>query len=122
MLWKKHFIIYCNIAISKPIVFKAIKISLIVGTILNLINQGNAISSLNIENIHLFKFFLTYLVPCSVTTYTATALKLEFQIGTKSTIDAGLKCHVCGEELHVHENELIKECSKCGIYTKWRLK
>ena len=122
MIGKKHFIIYYNIAISKPIVLRAIKISLIVGTLLNLINQGDAISSLNIENIHLFKFFLTYLVPYGVTTYTATALKLEFQIGTKSTIDADLRCRVCGEELHVHENFLIKECSKCGIHTKWRLK
>ncbi len=122
MIGKKHFLIYCDIAISKPIVSRAIKISLIVGTILNLINQGDAISSFNIENIYLFKFFLTYVVPYSVTTYTATALKLEFQIGTKSTIEADLKCHICGEELHVHENELIKECSQCGIHTQWRLK
>jgi len=122
MIGKKHFIIYCNIAISKPIVSRAFKISLIVGSVLNLINQGDAISSLNIENLHLFKFLLTYLVPYGVTTYTATALKLEFQIGTKSTIEADLKCRGCGEELHVHENELIKECSKCGIHTKWKLK
>ena len=122
MISKQHFIVYYNIAISQPVLSRAIKVALIVGSILNLINQGNAITALHLQEIHIVKFFLTYFVPYSVTTYTATALKLEFQIGTKSTIDADLKCRICEEELHVNENQLIQECSHCGIHTKWRLK
>lgn len=57
-----------------------------------------------------------------MTTYTATAMKIEFQIGTKAVIEADLKCGLCGEEIHVHEDELIPECPKCGVKTKWRLK
>ena len=118
----KHFKIYCEIAISQAIVTRAIKVSLIVGTALNLINQGSAILSLDLAHLSLVKFTLTYLVPYSVTTYTATAMKVEFQIGTKAVIQADLKCRECGEEIHVAQNELIPECPKCGIHTHWKLK
>jgi len=118
----EHFKIYCEIAVSKAIVLRAIKVALIVGTALNLINQGSIIVSLDIEDLSLVKFALTYLVPYSVTTYTATAMKVEFHIGTKAVIDADLKCRGCGAEIHVQENELIPECPKCGIKTHWKLK
>jgi len=117
-----HFKIYCTIAISKPIVSRAIKVSLIVGTALNLINQGSSLLSLDLAHLSLVKFTLTYLVPYSVTTYTATAMKVEFQIGTKAVIQADLKCSKCGKEIYVAQNELIPECSKCGIKTHWKLK
>ncbi len=117
-----HFKIYCEIAISKPIVQRAIKVALIVGTALNLINQGGILLNMAFENLNLIKFSLTYFVPYSVTTYTATAMKVEFQIGTKAVIDANLKCKECQEEIHVSQGELIPECPKCGIKTQWKLK
>ena len=49
-------------------------------------------------------------------------MKLEFQIGTKSTLAVDLQCSTCKEEIHVHEHELIPECTKCGIHTHWKLK
>ena len=118
----EHFKIYCEIAVSSSIVTRAIKVSLIVGTTLNLINQGDVLTSLDIENLNLVKFFLTYIVPYSVTTYTATAMKVEFQIGTKAVIEANLKCKKCGVEIHIDKEELIPECPTCGINTHWRLK
>jgi len=118
----KHFKLYCEVAISDDIIQRATKVSLIVGTTLNFINQGEALLSLDFQNLHLMKFFLTYLVPYSVTTYTATALKIEFKIGTKAVVDADLECIKCGEEIHVHKDELIPECSSCGITTQWKLK
>lgn len=117
-----HFKIYCDIATSSGIINRAIKVSLIVGTILNLINQGDAMMSLNLDSINILKLIFTYLVPYSVTTYTATALKVEFQIGTKAIVESDLVCKECKEEIHVVENELIPECSQCKIYTKWKLK
>ena len=118
----EHFQIYCEIAVSKSIVSRAIKVALIVGTALNFINQGDALLSLNMENLNLVKFFFTYLVPYSVTTYTATALKIEFQMGTKAVIEADLECKKCGAKIHVQKNELIPECPSCGINTHWKLK
>lgn len=50
-------------------------ISLSVGTMLNLINQGDYILQMQWEKISVFKAFLTYLTPFCVSTYsTATAL------------------------------------------------
>ena len=118
----KHFKLYCEIAISSSIVQRATKVSLIVGTALNLINQGDVLLGFDLTNLHLIKFFLTYLVPYSVTTYTATAMKIEFQIGTKAVVEADLACKKCGKEIHVHKNELIPECPSCGLATHWKLR
>ena len=118
----EHFKIYCRIAISKPIVTRALKISVLVGTLLNLINQGDRLFSMEFEEINMIKFLLTYLVPYSVTTYTATVMKVEFQMGTKAVVAADLECKKCHAEIHVEENELIPECKTCGIKTSWRLK
>ncbi len=118
----EHFKIYCEIAISRAVVSRATKVSLIVGTILNLINQGEHIISLDIHAISVVKLFLTYFIPYSVTTYTATAMKIEFHIGTKAIIEADLECTVCGKVIHVLENEIIPECPKCGLNTHWKLK
>lgn len=116
-----HFKIYCEIAISRPIVKRAIKVALVVGTALNLINQGDVFINLAFENLNLVKFFLTFLVPYSVTTYTATAMKIEFHIGTKAVVEANLKCKGCSKEIRVAQGELIPECPKCGIKTQWKL-
>ena len=118
----KRFKIYCEIAVSSSIVRRALMVSLVVGTLLNLINQGEILTSLEFEKLNLVKFFLTFLVPYSVTTYTATAMKVEFQIGTKAVIDADLKCKKCGIKIHVNKGELIPECPTCGIHTHWKLK
>lgn len=118
----QHFKIYCDIATSNNVISRAIKVSLIVGTALNLINQGDALINLNLQEINLLKLTLTYFVPYSVTTYTATAMKVEFHIGTKAIIEADLQCQICKEEIHVMKNELIPECPKCGIHTRWELK
>ena len=118
----ERFKLYCEIVVSRSVVHRALKVALIVGTALNLINQGEVLLSLNFATLNLIKFFLTYAVPYSVTTYTAVSLKLEFQIGTKSTVDADLVCKGCGATIHVNKNELIPECPKCGVKTHWRLK
>ena len=118
----QHFKIYCEIAISPSVINRAIKVSLIVGTALNLINQGGAIIELDFQSVNILKLLLTYLVPYSVTTYTATAMKVEFQIGTKAVREADLECKSCGAKIHVQKDELIPECPKCGIHTHWKLR
>ncbi|MDF1875143.1 nitrate/nitrite transporter NrtS [Sulfurimonas sp. SAG-AH-194-I05] len=117
-----HFKIYCEIAISSSIVQRAIKVSLIVGSTLNLINQGDALLLLDIQNLSYLKLGLTYIVPYSVTTYTATTMKAEFQIGTKAVLNANLKCSKCTETIYVEKGTLIPECPACGIHTRWKLK
>lgn len=115
------FKLYCEIIVSRGVVLRALKVALIVGTTLNLINQGETITAFDFSNLNLTKFFLTFIVPYSVTTYTAVSLKLEFQIGTKATVDADLECKSCGATIHVNKGSLIPECPKCGVKTHWKL-
>jgi len=118
----KHFKIYCEVAVSNSVISRSLKVSLIVGTALNLINQGDALIMLDIKNLCFLKLSLTYFVPYAVTTYTATSMKTEFHIGTKAVVETDLICKGCGEIIHVKENELIPESLACGINTHWKLK
>jgi hypothetical protein len=69
---------FTKIAFHRSTVNKAITISLTVGTMLNLINQGDFIFQMQWEKISAFKVFLTYLTPFCVSTYsTATALMVK---------------------------------------------
>ena len=71
---------FTKIAFHRSTVNKAIIISLTVGTVLNLINQGDFIFQMQWEKISAFKVFLTYLTPFCVSTYsTATALMVKMQ-------------------------------------------
>lgn len=117
----KRFKIYCEISASRSVVKRAINVALIVGTALNIINQGEVLLGLELANVNFIKLSLTYVVPYSVTTYTAVAMKLEFQIGTKAVATVDLKCHGCKKTVHINEGEIIPECDKCGIKTHWRL-
>jgi len=116
------FKVYCGLIVSKAIILRASKVSLIVGSILNLINQGEFIFALDFTHLSFTKFLLTYFVPYSVTTYTAISMKLEFLLGTKSAVETDLECTICHANIHIKENELISECKNCGIKTRWRLK
>lgn len=53
------------------VVVRAIKVAVIVGTILALINHGEKILNMALSNQDLFKIVLTYIVPYSVSTWSA---------------------------------------------------
>ena len=58
-------------AFERETVVRSLKVALVVGTALNLINQGDAM--LNNEHINIFKGLLTYAVPYCVATYGAVS-------------------------------------------------
>jgi hypothetical protein len=64
-----------EIAASAPVVHLALRTSLFIGTLLNLINQGDALfgSAALVPG----KLLLTYLVPYCVATYSATSISLR---------------------------------------------
>lgn len=68
-----------SIASGKDLINRALMIALIVGIILNLINQGEKIFILAFDDINYYKFFLTFLVPFAVSMYTAISMKLKHQ-------------------------------------------
>jgi hypothetical protein len=66
-----------SIASSPPVVRLAARMSLIVGSLLNLINQGDAL--FGARPVDVFKLCLTYMVPYCVATYSATSITLQRQ-------------------------------------------
>lgn len=62
---------FLDLALRPKVMKAALKISLIVGTILVMINHGNAILNLDIQTERLIQIGLTYLVPYCVSTYSA---------------------------------------------------
>jgi len=68
-----------KIASEREIVISSIKVALVVGLILNLINQGDKLIALDFKQLNLLKFFVTFSVPYMVSTYASVKVKLERQ-------------------------------------------
>jgi hypothetical protein len=65
----------CLCAISDGVPRRSLHVALVVGTVLNLINQGDAL--LGTASINWWKLALTYCVPYAVCTYGAVAYQLK---------------------------------------------
>ncbi len=61
--------------ILKKKIFLAVRISLVVGTLLGIINHYDMFLSGNFEVSRIIKIFITYLVPFSVSLYSTTRVK-----------------------------------------------
>lgn len=55
----------------------AAKMGLVVGTLLNCINQGECMVNMEFEKLQVGKFLITYTVPFFVSLYTSTIIKLR---------------------------------------------
>ena len=66
-----------KIASNYSIVKKTVLTSMIVGTILNLINQGNLIFTNQIAELSVTKMTITYLTPFMVSIYSTTTALLK---------------------------------------------
>lgn len=62
---------FLALARSRGVVLSALKIALVVGSILALINHGGDIFTLNLTAVGVSQIFLTYMVPYSVSTYSS---------------------------------------------------
>ena len=74
---------WIQIASSKIIQRNGLKLALVVGTLLNLINQGDAILNGAWSDIHVPKLLLTYCVPYCVAVYAGTQAKRD-KVQTKN--------------------------------------
>lgn len=66
---------FFQIAMSRHIVKNALKIALVVGSLLNVINQGERL--VNGDTISWFHLLLNYLVPYCVASYSAARNEIE---------------------------------------------
>jgi hypothetical protein len=74
-----------QIALSPRVVQLALRTSVIVGSVLNLINQGDAL--FGDAKLNVLKLLLTYLVPYGVATFSATHALLGAERRMASTAD-----------------------------------
>jgi len=77
----------CQYALSDGVPRRSVFVALLVGTVLNLINQGDAL--LGAVPINWFKIILTYCVPYAVSTYGAVSVQIRqaTSAGTVGSID-----------------------------------
>ena len=62
---------FLSLALSRSVVLTAIKVALVVGTLLALINHYDKLATLNFQRSDIYKILLTYLVPYGVSTWSA---------------------------------------------------
>jgi hypothetical protein len=111
-----------NIAFQKNTVYAAIKISIIVGLILNFINQGDAIINAQIDRIDITKALLTFFVPYLVSTYSVAQTKLAFNVGGIAAVDVDLYCKHCESTTEkLARGNKIPICPNCNEYTNWKI-
>lgn len=58
----------------RPVMLTAIKVALVVGTVLALINHGPALFALELSRQQILQIALTYLVPYTVSTYSSVKM------------------------------------------------
>jgi len=101
----------------------ASKTAIIVGFILNFINQGEALFALEFAHVDYFKFLLTFIVPFLVSVYASTTTKLKFYVGDPAQISGELVCNRCGEnKISISRGDIIPECENCKENVRWKLK
>ena len=72
-------------ATSNGVPRRSLKVALVVGTALNLINQGDAL--FGPASINWFKLMLTFAMPYAVSTYGAVAVRWSAGTGGKSDVE-----------------------------------
>jgi hypothetical protein len=98
--WK----LVCAYSFSEGVPRRSLLVALIVGTILNLINQGDALAAG--QRLDFAKLALTYLVPYIVSTYGAVSFRLHAAQGQPSHRVAGI-----GPAIHVfRKNRSNSDC------------
>jgi len=113
---------YIKEAFNPLILKRALRVALIVGVILNLINQGESVFS-GFKDFHLMQFLLTFFVPYIVSTYSSVLSKFNFVSGEVAGFDAQISCKGCGEaSVKVQKGDVVPYCPGCEVKTKWNLK
>lgn len=118
----KSIKIFFQVSSEPSLLITGIKVALIVGVILNLINQGNTFIRFDIIHLNFIKFILTFFVPFGVSVYSSARITLKMVVGKRAKINAKVECVSCGEtKINIREGELIEECPKCGKKTNYKI-
>lgn len=104
---------YFKESVKSMVVLRAIRVAFAVGLILNLINQGGSILN-GFHDFHYIQFFLTFMIPYIVSTYSTVMSRFNFVSGEVANVDAKIYCQSCREStLKVLKGDIIPYCHKC---------
>ncbi len=71
---------FFKLAFHRQTIFTALKVSFVVGIILNLINQMDILYACQFEKLNVLKVILTFIVPFLVSVYSTTKTKIVYHI------------------------------------------
>ncbi len=113
---------FFKVFIHRTTLIRSILISFLVGLTLNLVNQFDAIVSMDLQDISLSKGFVTFFVPFLVSSYSIVSTKLSFLIGDVAVVDAHLECQHCHQnKIDIKEDDVIPVCPECLEHTDWKV-
>ena len=113
---------YFPMALEKKSLTRALRVALLVGLILNLINNPEIFFNFSETEVNISRVMLTFLVPFLVSSY-SSAISSKFKPGAISRIDALLECKNCMKaDFTVQIGEEIEECPGCKSKTDWKPK
>ena len=99
---------------------RAIRVALLVGIILNLINNPQLFLDFSVSELSTSRVLLTFLVPFFVSTYSSVLSNRNLKTGTILHIDALLQCKSCRKtDFHAHIGQEVEECPRCKKKTRW---
>ena len=70
----------CGVAVEPAIILSSLKVAVVVGIILNLINQWEAIVTWNTQEISWLKLLMTFCVPYAVSTYASVVTAMRKKV------------------------------------------
>lgn len=74
---------FLKIVLSRPVVTNAIKVALVVGTILVLINHGGRVFDGSLSGGNIFQMIFTYFVPYCVSSYSSAKALQDSTLSTR---------------------------------------
>lgn len=113
---------YIRLATDKNTLRRALRVALIVGIILNIVNHPEVISAFSIESLNPGQLILTFFVPYCVSTYSSVLSNSKIKPGRVSHLNATLRCINCKHEItRISIGETINICPLCKERTHWKL-
>lgn len=112
---------YIRLATDNNTLRRALRIALIVGIILNIVNHPEIISAFSFESLNPGQLILTFFVPYCVSTYSSVLSNSKIKPGRVSHLDATLRCINCKHEItRICIGETIDNCPICKERTHWK--
>lgn len=110
---------YIHLAFQKKTLIRSLRVALLVGIVLNLINTPE-LFNLSTTDLKIGKVLLTFLIPYLVSTYSSVLSNKTIKPGAISNLDALLKCNSCKKtNFHIHIGQEVDECPQCKEKTRW---